>query len=926
MNQISQDVTSRTSQPAPLLGPRARDNKRRRALDHVHAASVLPSEHTIRYLFVARESSEYDYGLLVTMIEQVVCPFAYIPAVQQVLAESDWLLRPGPGGDLARSRVRARPMYAQGSTRLQAVLVVLDDAAFLLGLVSAGSTTEKATNEWVTTVADTVRQLRPQILVTGPFSRLVRNQDVAGPLAGALRVTATEVKCAEWSEGFVLGNRGGDQVWSMLVNFAHQEWLATNVRLLTGTLFDLKNNRLPRSASVLPLGYIKVPSLVSKKLTPAVDESLVPLVRELIGWAASNMPLMEIAERLGQAGVRTRAGKLRADGQLPLIHESVRPEESVSRLLGHLPTYLHGDYIYHHGNPIPGLKELHGLPVYRDNADEKGEFRVTVKLGVPQGGWHEPEVIQAAIERRLTSDGRTSPTTRSSDRMPLSGALRFVDRGFLYRLTTHDEHYDLRSRPWTDDDEADPEAATIGQREGDVQAHLRTRELHAAVAAALREVCSTQPTDIRCLDHLEERPDEEEMGRRADEGESKAAALWEMAAGTTDPAEREALKRQASAAFQTASELRQQVHAARDYLLLRQARHLPASVDQVLSLAELLERHPAQAPVEVNLAVRKIMRELRIAGEPGTPWAEFQFSVDIQTSRGPIRLGPIKGQCRNWALARRARSTDPVPARRELNIVQRLLSANMEQLAQADGHPNPYAAHDYAKESLTELIPHPIARARLVDCPIQAARASILAGVVPDLVELPVNLDERYVQEMQAVYLDPAFPAQSAAWASKDATKSRQVLGWVARYSEGENGVRLDELRRELDLSAPDSGKLLTSEGYSGKLYGRRSLLEKVIYWKPRTQLDPELKRVRIPACPHCGHRSLLAVLVVPELPDGVLCTNCLRAPSTPFAFPPEYLLPWVGPYGHGHRGFAPRKGVKIGTHLAPFHIPPRLR
>lgn len=908
-----------------LTGPRARARAKRSAQGRTQD-SARPTglrQHNIRLLFVARESSEYEYELLKTMLEQILSPYKEMSAVKSVLEQADLIMRPGPDGDRARRRLQARKILSPGTRKIQAVLIVIGDVAFLIGLVSAGSTTEQMTNHWVDTVKDVVASLRPETLVTGPFSRLVRNQYVAGPLAMTLSSTHTKVQCAEWPGGVVLGDRTGDQVWSMLVSFAHQEWLATNMRLLTGTLFDLKNNRLPRAECILPLGYHMVTTGIGKKRSVQPNLKQRRLVRDFITWGASDMPSDEIIRRLGQRGVRVRSGKRKDDGQRPLIHEAKNPESALTHLYAHLPTYLDGRYVYAHGNPIPDLQELHGLTVIREHEKDKGVFEVVLDFGIPPGGWHDREVIQAAIARRVEGDGRSKATTRGTDRLPLTGLLRTVEDGTFSRLGARDAHYDLRCRPWTDVDEADAGKATLGAREGTVLAHMRARDFHHAVAGALRRIVDRQLTDVVCPEHVDQ-VDEAAQSAEAERLQATAEGLWETAAIAKDKLEKETLNARASLHFQAAQSIRENQARRAELMTLRDATVLPASTAQVFALAELLERFPGIAPVAVNLAARKVIGDLRVQAVPGTRVATFQIWVDVHTAAGPLRLGPIEGECPNFARARRALPDDPVPPRHVSTVVERLLSDDPAAAASAEGRPNPITAHEYARDGLEGLLPTSAATSRLVDCPIRAARAAILAGVLPE-VAVPDELDSGYVLEMQSVYLDPKFGLKGRAWVSKDATKARQALAWVARNGEGERGVRVDRLCAAVELDPVSFGRMLATKGYDGKRFGTRALLEPTQMWPAYQTMDPDLKCVRVPACPHCGKRTLLQVLSVPELPDGVLCTECLRAPSTRFVYPAEYLQPWVGP--HKREGARPAAaGDKVGSHLRTFVVPPRAR
>lgn len=90
-------------------------------------------------------------------------------------------------------------------------------------------------------------------------------------------------------------------------------------------------------------------------------------------------------------------------------------------------------------------------------------------------------------------------------------------------------------------------------------------------------------------------------------------------------------------------------------------------------------------------------------------------------------------------------------------------------------------------------------------------------------------------------------------------------------------------------------------------------------------------KRLRIRECPWCKTRTILQPIPCPEGGDDpVLCVVCRRTPADPtHVFPPEYLLPWEGPYGRaqtddrGDRRIGHRRGTRLGPKPA---MPSRTR
>jgi hypothetical protein len=213
-----------------------------------------------------------------------------------------------------------------------------------------------------------------------------------------------------------------------------------------------------------------------------------------------------------------------------------------------------------------------------------------------------------------------------------------------------------------------------------------------------------------------------------------------------------------------------------------------------------------------------------------------------------------------------------------------------------------------------------------LDCPIPAVRAVVLASNVPGL-QPSHDLDPDLVTELNAIYHDTDFPSRSKSWASRDLTPQRVLLGWMHRYANAEHGVRLDELKAITGIDEPRLYSMLAQDpsSYSSTRAGDHVLLEPTRPW-PKRQPLAEGRRVRLPKCPHCDLPTLLQPLRVPELPDGVLCTTCRRAPSTRFVYPPEYLQPWVGPLQGNRTTRTNDSRDPVGTLRKDFRIPPRTR
>jgi hypothetical protein len=911
------------------LGPRARDNRSATLSTHraAEAGAGIP-DYALDLLFGIRESAEYELALFQTMLEQTLEPYAHLPEVAQVLDLGSDLMATGVAGDRARASVRATEILIPGKRRRFAVYTQVGRIGFLMGLTSAGKANgiDDDLNLWVSTLAEYITNLRPEKLVVGPFSRAVRNQDFAGQLAAPLRRFGTQIFCAEAPAGFRLNEAAGDQIWTMLCTFAHQEWLGIVSRLLTGTMFALKNNCFPRNPKSLPLGYRIAADSQPKRPRVEPDPGAGELVRAMITMAASDMSLMEIAEELSALGVRTRAGRLNEDGQQPLLRDVADPEAAVMRLLGHLPTYLTGLYLFTHANPLPGRTTFHGLPVYRDRPGDDGEFRIELNFGLPDSGWHDPRIIEAAIERRLVSETRGSARTSSGERKPLAGIARWSDDEFEYTLDASDPAYALRRRVLADT--VDPTGRPIGWTKtcGERIASVPSQDLHGAVSRALKELArQTSGTNAPCL-HEDEIADEERLISEAAEHEKTAKALRALAAQSDTDAEQLAYKEDAREHHDQAMAIYGRVSASRERLRLAHASRVAADLERLEVVAELLDRHPAKAPVAVNLAIQQVIQQLRLHPDSDTPTVTVDVWATVATDHGPIVLGPASQTVRNTRQKRRERAGAPMSAPARAAKARLVIDPSTRELY-APGMSSRNVRRVTMPMAL-EILPTKAAASAILDCPLDDVRAAVL-GPETGCAEIPDHLDPQFVTELRATYYDPGFARSNRSWATRDPSRQRSLLTWMSRYAADEDGVDWEDLRSVIDIDEPRLYSMLEADParYPAVRVGTAALLERTMPWPARRPMPRGTKRVRLPLCPHCGERALLQALRVPELPDGVLCVRCRRAPSSPHPYPDGYLLPWVGPQQGTRttRSSADPRDL-VGSYLKEFVVPPRFR
>lgn len=918
------DQPGTQDQPLPL---RLIERARRRATNGGDSPDGGPHEEapppSLSRVFSMRESTEYAYMLLQKMIEQTLRAYASDPAVARMLAIGHKIMLTTPEGEALREELGARWLTVPGGTRRIALLVVIGDVGFLYGLTSAGKSNGLAVDEnlWVGAVAQVVEDERPAELVCGPFSRLVRNGIVAGHLAGTLKRRRVKVVCAEAPQGLILSETLGWQMWMTLVAAAHQDWVFTVTRLITGVLFELMNGRFPRGRRDLPLGYRFKGGSGEERNVVEPDPAMKDLVRDFITWSASDLTLEEIAERLGQRGVRARGPHEKGKGRL--IHKVKHPKSAVRRLLQHLPVYLDGAFDFRYACPLEGIDSLHGQKVHRSHHDDIGEFRFTLQFGLPDAQWADADLIRAAILRRLTPRGDRAPANTSSDRKPLAGVARWSDGDREFFLDSHDDTYRLRARAIRDAVDEDGRPAGWDHYTGELLGRFRPAELHECVAGLLRDLAVDAPTSLPCH-HGDGEVDTTALRKRAEQLRGLSATSRRLAAQAESSVLQEGYHSDAAAYLAEAEEMLETVHRVESRKELATASAVPADASRMLALAELLTRTTGRAPVELNLAARQLITSLRINTAPGQAQATVSLVASVRTPLGQLRLGPAQGVVRNTT--RRPRPDGTAPGRqRNREITAAIIRRRRDDLALLkDEGIGPRDQRRRAFQVVSDVLPSPLAVSAILDCPIRQTRLAVLGPElrIPDDPGLPGDL----VDELRSTYHDARFPRRGPSWASGDLTVHRVAVGWIARnYPEG---VRVDWLRQATSVDDPVLYALLSEDPakYPSIRPGERAVLEPTSQWPARQRMEPSQRQVRVRACPTCNKIVPWQLLRTPETPDGVICPACLRSPSSPWAYPLEYLEPWVGPLQGTRQVKEGGSKAPCGTHTKPFLIPPRRR
>lgn len=691
--------------------------------------------HLIGRAFAVRESDEYGYMLMDKMIEQTLAPYADNPAVARALTLGAAPLRRDAEGEEARAALGAQVLYrGTGRRKLLGVRFRIDKVVFQYGLTSGARTGLAGDNDWVDSLAAWVEEWRPEELITGPMARLARTVPLFGRLQAPLASSRTLVRTAEVPTGMDLTTDTGRAQWNALAQAAENDYRATVTRLLTGVVFELKNNRYPHAPLGLPPGYVKPGGRKENKhvVVPSTDPATLTRVRRFIELSASDATELEIAEELGSMGMTARSTAANPGGNLRPVDKVDDPVKLVRGLFHALPVYLDGRYLFRHEMPLPDLDTFHGYPVHRVDPRDHGYIEQELNFGLPPGGWHDPELITAAIRKRLTPDAARKPATTRDRGKPLAGLIRFVDGDAEYILLANEKAtYELRRRP-VRERYASPSGriAPFRGEHGELVGRFKSSELHAAVARLLRQLEDGVPSSLRCPD--QPAPDADQLQRLDAEAAEVRARL--------DNVRREIIKH-SDADAEAYRGLEAEAKAAlagleREIALLRSAAHsLPSQtpdLPRVAALVHVLEHTDGPTDLSVARALRGMIRAAAIHGAELTePTATLQATLDLRTDQGVITLGPVSTLIRNRAVEGRpgADRRREGFARRNLRLMDMLLLESVPEEERRDvWEAEKLTPRSYLRrmtETLVPLVGSAVASA-IIDCPILDTRRLVL--------------------------------------------------------------------------------------------------------------------------------------------------------------------------------------------------------
>ncbi|MFA5566517.1 MAG: hypothetical protein WC184_10880 [Acidimicrobiia bacterium] len=898
-------------------------------------------EHLSNRLFLIRESAEYAYMLLEKMLEQTLLPYIGDSSVQRASRLGVLPATRTAEGFAAREDLSARRiMSIEGTRKELGVLYRIEQDWFFLCLTTAGKKTVDGDNEFTSVLVGLLGELRPAELIGGPFSRIARTHENGSRIAEQLKTNRTVVRTLDIPSGMDLNAPGGTEQWQALLNAASWDYRLTLTRLLTGVVFELRNDRYPRAANGLPYGYRKSKSQDgSSEHAVEINPSDRQIVRWIIELAASDKPLQQIADELAKLGLVSRGKRGRA---LP-VNEVADPPTLVRGLFKALPTYLDGKYRFTHEMTLENLDEFHGLPVHRVAPTDNGYIEVDLNFGLPEGGWHDRDLIIQAIHRRLSlseSPGPKPTPTDKEEMKPLASLGRWRDEHHEFFLQSHDPTYTLRRRPLQDAFDSDGQPQGFGHYEGELLGTFRADELHQTIAEGLEQLVVGLPSNQPCP-HQKPVSDKQLVDLRSQADTATAAASTarnELVHATNEKARqdfRDLAEQEQDLADQLHEELaRLEQPPTKSPLLL--------AGDEIAAAIAVLRATKEKAPLTLNRALHSLLRNLRIEAAPCEPVANVSFDIEARTTHGALTLGPVKLKVGNQAVG--VNSTDPRWKGSHIDRNRRIL----EIMLLGDGddadrdaiiRSEKFDSRTFLRRmhiALEDVIPSPEARSALIDCPILSLRQAVIGQMLGQ--EFDHGLHGELSTGAYRIYNDKQF-WWSKGWCPGGMTRRRQLLHFLDQNAiDPDQGLPFAEVAEALGINETTlygyvAGNNNRATYHRNTTPNYRSVEDVDGWYQAGSRKRNRERRIRVPRCPHCQERKLIQPLKVPEVPGHAICTACNREPTTGWTYPPEYLLDWDGPQSATRRqGKEPnrtgryepsRSGrIIVGTDTYPVSLP----
>lgn len=401
----------------------------RARLENAPSAPAPENEdHRACGLFVVRESDQYNLELFNAMREVTYLQYRNQPKVEAVRRagleplsnEIFYVHEIGPDGQPGEAQAVRVESIQRGGTR--ADLFYYGGYWHLWSRASAAMVSRNGVNEFTDILIEVIRRVSPRNLYAANFSRLIRSQAQGHRLAGAMAGHVQRV-CAGEVTFELEGPRANVDMmmFSMFAMVASMErnWIVQ--RLLAGRVAKWRRGEWPFGKATIPFGY----KLDTKTRRLIPDPSKKDMVREMLLILCSDAPPSEMARQMSRLGMRSLRPNRVTGAPVP-IAALQGAEQHVKSLYAWAALWCHGEYLFRISNVFRDLDELAGLRVARDpkRPGDLGELQMLYEVGVPDGGWAEPEVLRA-FSQKATSVVADLVETRNRNRpRPLTAAVQ----------------------------------------------------------------------------------------------------------------------------------------------------------------------------------------------------------------------------------------------------------------------------------------------------------------------------------------------------------------------------------------------------------------------------------------------------------------------------------------------------------------------
>ncbi|WP_406831681.1 hypothetical protein ABEG17_02435 [Pedococcus sp. KACC 23699] len=818
-------------------------------------------EPEARILFVVRESSLSALQQLANMAATVLGAHSYRDDLQDLIN----------GGVAPLFEPQSWGGYPIKVPEGRVAVVRRGNSYVLYALTSAAKDSDQGDNAFTRALAQTLRDLKPDVLVTGPVSRIVRHEHHVSDAARALKAARVLLDCAATEVIDFKHNPSAGADFIALATHAIRERSVIVARMDGGRLAGASRGRYPFAEATLPLGYVRTPDGRIALADKAVVEALQRAFEQL---AHSTTSRGQVAATLAAAKVlTTRKAGLVSQRRLVDLKLS---KAYVKRMIERIDTYERGQHQVNHRTQVPRLVGDRGA------LDPQIEY--VFDLPVPEGGWASPEVFSAIRERSREAQAkrnRLPQTTPDKNRqqLPLAGfRWRVGEEEFalLSRSYRSRSHYMLAVRKASSaalGAEPGGRAWTASLKRGWTEAtpnspHFRClvvpADFHKSIADAvgqLRRFEFVEPAGL--LSHAGRAPD-------SDTSEDECSALADELTRATR------IKKQAHDEFYATSpgdSLRPVFKA--DY---------EEASDSVARLTRLLERAktrpPAPKPPEaLRVSVGDFMMALaRLRHTQGMLPLPIVEALHAVFTGFTVNYDQRQGTA-NWSLALRLptaggtgeKQTAPVtgavaiaPRRSQKSLAHEVADALRRAAEPTPLDPDLSA---YAIRGLkgVGVAGHGAAQS-LVGAPAQVRSIAIreLLGEPPS-----EGVDPGFRTLLVSAYTGESTTAQFN-WNAPSALR-QDLLDVVSQ----EGALDREELARrfETQLLGRDLDALLRAK--DGTWLGVAQLDR---YFVAPSNKGGQKVSVQCRDCPHCGGRVDI-VARVRECPLGLLCSGCLRMP-----------------------------------------------